>query len=88
MTATRVRCPECGQFPTLTNEGALRNHSYPWAHPQHGQNCLGSGIQVAPLPGQTSLDVDYPETDEYGRAFAYETNHSTGKHVRHYRPED
>jgi hypothetical protein len=87
-STSRVRCAECGQYPTLTTTGALRNHSYPWAHPQHGQPCIGSGTQIQPLPGQTSLTIDYPETDEYGRAFTWEANHATGKHVRIYRPED
>jgi hypothetical protein len=61
MTATsgkpaRYRCPVCHQYPTLTTSGALRGHTYPWHHSQSGDHCPGSGTQVTPLSGQTSLE--------------------------------
>lgn len=52
----RYRCPVCGQYPTLTKNGALRAHSYPWHHSQSGDHCPGSDTQVTPLEGQTTLE--------------------------------
>lgn len=52
----RVRCAVCGRYPTLTKTGAIHNHAYPWPHSQEGQPCPGSGTQITPLEGQTSLE--------------------------------
>ena len=90
-STSRVRCPTCGQYPTTTTQGTLRHHNYPWPHPQNGTPCPGSGTQTQPHPNQLNLpiqDDEYPEEDDYGRRFHWETNHSTGKHVRVYQPED
>jgi len=32
--------------------------------------------------------AEYPETDDYGRHFRWEANHSTGLHIRIYPPEE
>lgn len=53
---SRVRCPVCGQYPTLTKHGSLRGHNYPWYHSRTGEHCPGSDKQVTPLEGQTSLE--------------------------------
>lgn len=53
----RARCQICGRYPTLTKQGALRNHDYPWPHSQEGTPCPGSGAQVLPQPGQLTLDT-------------------------------
>lgn len=56
MTDDRVRCPVCAQYPKLTKEGALRNHTYPWYNARSGEPCPGSGTQIRPLPGQLGLE--------------------------------
>ena len=53
----RYRCTVCGQYPLITKEGTLRNHTYPWFHSQSGDPCPGGGCQVRPLEGQQALDL-------------------------------
>ena len=56
----RYRCPICGQYPKVDQQGALRRHNYPWYHAQDGQTCSGSGSQVLALPGQLDLLEEEP----------------------------
>jgi len=65
----RVRCLICSQWPKLDQKGRIRSHTYPWYHSQHGTPCPGSGNQIVPLPGQTTLEIPYetippPRCDE------------------------
>ena len=50
---TRIRCPVCGRYPSLTKDGRLRDHSDgDWEQPTH---CPGSGQVINP-PNQLTLE--------------------------------